>query len=140
MSVLGSVFSETFQTITTAKLEELAKKRAIFEEQKARALNAAELEAEELKKLHILLDGVKTCFSVKTATRKGKRGQGDTRRIISGSIKDRRLEVMLRNLERFLDQARYDPSISANLTQNWKDSLRRKLDAQSLKYQYASLY
>ena len=136
----SSVFSETLQSITTAKLEELSKKRAIFEDQKAGLLRATDLEADELKKLRLLVDGVKTCFSVKTATRKGKDGQGDAGRIVSGSTKDHRLEVKLKNLERFLEQARYDPSVSAKLMQNWEDSLRRQLDVQSMKYQYAALY
>jgi hypothetical protein len=140
MSSSGSVLSETLQSITTAKLEELFKKRAIFEDQKAALLRATELEVDELKKLRLLVDGVKTCFSVKTATRKGKDGHVDTGRIISGSTKDPRLEVKLKNLERFLEQARYDPSVSAKLMQNWRNSLTQQLDVQSLKYQYASLY
>lgn len=140
MSSSGSVLSETLQSITSAKLEELSKKRAIFEAQKARCLDAGSLETDKLKKLRLLVDGVKTCFGVKTATRRGKDGHVDTGRIISGSIKDPRLEVELKNLERFLEQARYDPSVSARLMQNWKDSLIQQLDVQSLKYQYASLY
>ena len=140
MSSSSSVFSETLQKITTAKLEELSKKRAIFEDQKAGVIRGTEREDDELKQLRLLVDGVKVCFSVKTATHKGKDGQRDTGRIISGSTKDPRLEVKLKNLERFLEQARYDPSVSAKLMQNWKDSLMQQLDVQSLKYQYASLY
>ena len=140
MASSRSVFSETLQSITTAKLEELAKKRAVFEDQKTRLLRAADIETDELKKLRLLVDGVKTCFSVKTANRKGKDGQGDTGRIVSGSTKDPRLEVKLKNLERFLEQARYDPSVSAKLLQSWKDSLTQQLEVQSLKYQYAALY
>jgi hypothetical protein len=140
MSSSGSVFSETLQSITNAKLEELSKKRAIFEDQKAGLLRATEIETDELKTLRLLIDGVKKCFSVKTATRKGKDGHGDRGRIISGSTKDPRLEVKLKNLERFLEQAHYDPSVSAKLMQDWNDSLIQQLDVQSLKYQYASLY
>lgn len=140
MSSSGSVLSETLQSITSAKLEELSKKRAIFEDQKARFLDASERETDELKKLRLLVDGVKTCYGVKTATRRGKDGHVDTGRIISGSTNHPRLEVKLKNLERFLEQARYDPSISAKLMQDWKDSLIQQLDVQSLKYQYSSLY
>src|SRR5947207_3622919 len=139
MSSSVSVLSETLQSITSAKLEELSKRRAVFEDQKAVVLHASELEPDVLKKLRILVDGVKTCFGVKTATRKLKDGHIDSGRIIKGSTRDPRLEVKLRNLERFLEQACYDPSISAKLMQDWKDSLMHLLDVQSLKYQYASL-
>jgi hypothetical protein len=140
MSSSRSVFSETLQSITTTKLEELSKKRAIFEDQKAQVYRDAELETDELKKLRLILDGVKKCFSVKTTTRKGNAGQSYAGRIISGSTNDPRLEVKLKNIERFLEQARYDPSVSSKLIRDWEDSLTQALNVQSLKYQYASLY
>jgi hypothetical protein len=140
MSSSRSVFSETLQSITTTKLEELSKKRAIFEDQKAQIHRDAELETDGLKKLRLILNGVKKCFSVKTTTRKGDAGQGYAGRIISGSTNDPRLEVKLKNVERFLEQARYDPSVSSKLLRDWEDSLIQALNVQSLKYQYASLY
>lgn len=140
MSSSRSVFSETLQSITTTKLEELSKKRAIFEDQKAQIHRDAELETDKLKKLRLILDGVKKCFSVKTTTRKGNAGQGYAGRIISGSTNDPRLEVKLKNIERFLEQARYGPSVSSKLLHDWEDSLIQALNVQSLKYQYASLY
>jgi hypothetical protein len=140
MSSSRSVFSETLQSITTTKLEELSKKRAIFEDQKAQIHRDAELETDELKKLRLILDGVKKCFSVKTTTRKRNAGQSYAGRIISGNTNDPRLEVKLKNVERFLGQARYDPSVSSKLLRDWEDSLIQALNVQSLKYQYASLY
>jgi hypothetical protein len=140
MSSSRSIFSETLQSITTAKLEELSKKRAIFEDQKAQVHRDAELETDELKKLRLILDGVKKCFSVKTTTRRGNAGQGYAGRIISGSTNDPRLEVKLKNIERFLEQARYDPSVSSKLIRDWGNLLIQALNVQSLKYQYASLY
>lgn len=50
------------------------------------------------------------------------------------------MELKLANLERFLEQARYDPSVSPQLLGSWRDFLLGRLDVQSLKYQYASLY
>jgi len=140
MSSSRSVFSETLQSITTTKLEELSKKRAIFEDQKAQIHRDAELETDELKKLRLILNGVKKCFSVKTTTRKGSAGQGYAGSIISRSTNDPRLKVKLKNIERFLEQARYDPSVSSKLLRDWEDSLIQALNVQSLKYQYASLY
>jgi hypothetical protein len=131
----SSVFSETLQAITTTKLRELSKKRSIFEQSKATLVSAAQLEQNQQARLRILIDGVKQCFAVKTADRRGGSG-----RIISGSSSDPELEVMLKNLERFLEQARFDPTVSPKLLADWENSLMKKLDVQSLKFQYATLY
>lgn len=134
----GGVLSTTLQSITTAKLTELSKKRTVFENQKALLLQAAADESDQQKKLRVLVDGVKQSFGVKTTTPKSRRaGAG---RIISGSTRDHRLEVVLKNLERFLVQAHYDPSVSTKLLQDWERSLLQELNVQSLKYQYATLY
>lgn len=90
------------------------------------AHTASSAEAE----LRILLDVVKKCFSVKTA-----RGE-----IITGITNNPRLELNLRNIERFLDQMRYDPSISKKLLDEWKTMPTHNLETQDAKYQYASLY
>lgn len=139
MSSSGGVFSDTLQTITTTKLIELSKKRGIFEDQKASLLAAAQLEADQKKRLRLLVDGVKKSFAVKTAPRENDR-RGGAGRIISGSTNDPRLEVMLKNVERFLEQARYDPSISSKLLTDWELTLTEQLNIQGLKYQYATLY
>jgi len=136
----GGVFSETLQSITTTKLTELSKKRTVFEDQKAILLAAAAVESDQKEKLRILVDGVKQCFSLKTSSRKRGDRHGGAGRIISSSTKDPRLEVLLRNLERFLAQAQYDPSVSSKLLRDWENSLKQQLNVQSLKYQYATLY
>jgi translation initiation factor 1 (eIF-1/SUI1) len=110
----------------------------MFETQRTSLLNAAFNEADQQKKLRILVDGVKRNFAVKITTRKGRRG--GVGRIISGSTTDPHLEVLLKNLERFLAQAQYDPSVSSKLLQDWERSLLQELDLQALKYQYATLY
>ncbi|KAE9371742.1 hypothetical protein N431DRAFT_467904 [Stipitochalara longipes BDJ] len=131
----SSVFSETLQAITTTKLRELSKKRSIFEKSKAALISTAKLERDQQERLRILVDGVKLCFAIKTAARRGS-----SRRIVSGSCNDPDLEVMLMNLERFLEQARFDPTVSPKLLGDWENSLLKKLDIQSLKFQYATLY
>ncbi|PVH80364.1 hypothetical protein DL98DRAFT_515460 [Cadophora sp. DSE1049] len=136
----STVFSETLQSITTTKLTELSKKRSIFEEHKASLLLSAQSEADQKKRLAVLVDGVKKCFAIKIAPRKRGDRRGGARRIAYGSTSDPKLEVLLKNLERFLDQAKYDPSISSKLLQDWEDALVKKLNVQSLKYQYATLY
>ncbi|TVY42738.1 histone H3 [Lachnellula occidentalis] len=136
----SSVFSSTLQDITTTKLSELSRRRTIFEDQKSSLLNSAQLQSGQKQRLAILVEGLKQCFAVKTAKRKRGDRRGGAGRIISGSTDDPRLEVMLKNFERFLEQARYDPSISPKLLGDWEQSLTKRLDVQSSKYQYAALY
>ncbi|TAQ86971.1 hypothetical protein B7494_g4704 [Chlorociboria aeruginascens] len=136
----GGVFSETLQSITTTKLREISKKRAIFEEQKAFLLTAAQSETDQKKRLHILVNGIKQCFDVETEERKRGDRRGGPGRIIASSTNNSILKVKLKNLERFLEQARYDPSLSPKLLEDWERSLTRELRVQSLKYQYATLY
>lgn len=136
----SSVFSATLQVLTTAKLAELSKKRNLYESQLSLVISKTTAEVNNHKRLALLVEGVKKCFAVRTATRKRGDRRGGPGRIVSGSTKDSNLEILLTNTERFLDQARYDPSISADLVESWEKSLLKKLDIQSLKYQYATLY
>jgi len=135
----SSVFSETLQVITTTKLTELSKKRALFEKSKSSVLSSAQREADQKERLRILLDGVKRCFSIKTTRRKRGHGRASPG-LISTTPEGRDLEMLLKNLERFLEQARYDPSVSPKLLQDWEKSLMQRLNVQALKYQYATLY
>lgn len=130
MASSGSVFSRTLQNITHTKLEELAKKRNTFEQQKAHAIAASNNEVDARDALRILANGVCRCFSV----------QQKDGKIVQGSSDNPKLETELRNLSRFLDQAKFDPSISPRILEKWNTSLLGYLDVQSLRYQYADLY
>ncbi|KAH9865424.1 hypothetical protein J1614_009007 [Plenodomus biglobosus] len=50
------------------------------------------------------------------------------------------LETDIQNLDRFLEQARFDPSVSARVLENWEKTLLQYLSAQSSKFTYADLY
>ena len=139
MSSSGSVFSETLQTITHTKLEELSKERAAFEEQRSVLLSKVQSDEDPLTTLLSLVDGVKVCFGVRTESLKNK-DDGRLGRAIYGGTTNARLETDLRNLDRFLDQARYDPSIASKTVKEWEDCLLKYLETQSLKYKYADLY
>lgn len=134
----GSVFSETLQTITNTKLEELAKQRQSFEEAYATLLHAVETEQDRLKRLVLLLDGTKSCLNVKTEPSKAKTGR--LGRVIGGGTRNARLDADLKNIDRFIEQAQFDPSISEKVFENWQDSLLQYLSVQSSKFQYADLY
>ncbi|OCK74265.1 hypothetical protein K432DRAFT_339211 [Lepidopterella palustris CBS 459.81] len=128
----GSVFSQTLLSITNTKLEELSKKRATFDTQHSSLLAAVKREEDALDRLALLVEGVKSCFLAKTTPKTG--------RVISGSTNNAKLEIDLKNLDRFLGQARHDPSVSSKMLQDWEETLLRHLEVQSLKFQYATLY
>jgi hypothetical protein len=131
MSSSGGALSETLQSITTTKLKELSKKRATFEEQKASLLLEVQLETDLKDRARKLVEGVKKCFSVSLDS---------VSRGFAAHRVDNRLYTKLYNYERFLQQARYDPSLSANLLQDWERPLLQQLNVQTPKYQYATLY
>ncbi|PVI02013.1 hypothetical protein DM02DRAFT_613202 [Periconia macrospinosa] len=133
----GSVYSATLQTITTTKLEELAKHRQTFEKQYTSLLTQANAEPNALKRLHILFNGAKEILQVRTEPSQNE--DGTRGRVIIGSG-DSRLETDLKNLDRFLEQVRYDPSVSPKVLEGWEASVRQHLAIPSAKYQYADLY
>lgn len=130
MSATGSLFSKTLQDITDTKLTELAKKREAFEGRRADVIVAVNNRSAGVDKLDVLADGVKTCFNVG-----GKHGH-----IVRGSTSNARLEIDLQNLYRFLAQARYDPSITTSIIDQWQQALTRHMSLQSVKYTYADLF
>ncbi|KAK8856096.1 hypothetical protein PGQ11_012008 [Apiospora arundinis] len=124
-STSGSVFSETLKEITNTKLQELSKRRAAFEEKKAAILSSLD-QHDRIKRLIALSDGVKSCYAIKLDS--------------SNPSKHDNLTVELKNLDSFIAQARYDPSVSTKTLEKWETSLLGHLDTRSLKYAYASLY
>ncbi|EUC28546.1 hypothetical protein COCCADRAFT_108885 [Bipolaris zeicola 26-R-13] len=133
----GSVFGETLQTITSTKLEELAKQRISFEDKYTRLLDSVKLEKDALKRVGILLDGLKECLGIQIV--KSSTAGGGVHVIISGS-RNTGLETDLRNLHRFIEQARFDPSVSSKVILDWEKRLLQYLSIQSTKFQYADLY
>ncbi|EEU38042.1 uncharacterized protein NECHADRAFT_48219 [Fusarium vanettenii 77-13-4] len=127
----GSVFSATLQEITNTKLDELSKRRSRFEEAKSSILASIQTEDDAVKRVITLSDGVKKCFDIKL----DKTGKVMTEQTGHGA-----LEIELKNLDRFLDQAKCDPSVSSKMLDAWQKSLLRHLDMQSLQFQYAALY
>ncbi|KAF2447483.1 hypothetical protein P171DRAFT_407672 [Karstenula rhodostoma CBS 690.94] len=136
MASSGSVFSKTLQDITTTKLEELAEQRGAFEKQYKELLDKAPKVTDRLGWLFVLADGIKSCLGVATEPSK----DGKSGRVVLGSTGNARLETDLKNLDRFLEQAQYDPSVSPKVLENWQSMLLQYLSIQSAKYQYADLY
>ncbi|KAH6979001.1 hypothetical protein EDB82DRAFT_506872 [Fusarium venenatum] len=131
MESSGSVFSKTLQEITNTKLQELSKRRSRFEEAKISILTSIDTEHDAVKRLVALSDGVKKSFAIKL---------DKDNKVILGRTKFKHLEIDLKNLDRFIGQARTDPSVSPKMLTDWEKLLVRQLDMQSLQYQYAWLY
>jgi hypothetical protein len=129
----GSVFSETLQTITTTKLEELDKQRSAFDKEYAALLTAAKAEQDPLKRLTLLVGGTKSCLGLKPIS--GKSGS-----VTHGGTRNSRLETDLKNLDRFLEQALFDPSVSRKVLEGWEKTLLQYLSVQASNFQYADLY
>ncbi|KAI1506794.1 hypothetical protein Ptr86124_014264, partial [Pyrenophora tritici-repentis] len=117
-SASGSVFGETLHTITTTKLEELAKQRVAFEEEYSALLDSIKAEPDPLKRVGLLLDGSKICLGIRTDNKGTKDGR--TSRVIINRSRNIRLETDIRNLDRFIEQARFDPSVSLKVIADWK--------------------
>lgn len=126
----GSVFSDTLQEITNTKLDELSKRRASFEKNKTSVLASVDLLADPVERLEHLGAGVRHCFGI-NIDKEGK---------AINSSSHLQISTQLSNLDRFLAQARHDPSISAKVLGDWEKNLLRHLDVQSLKFEYATLY
>jgi hypothetical protein len=132
----GSVFSETLQTITTTKLDELAQQRIAFDEEYAALLAATKDEQDPLKRLLILSNGAKSCLGVKT----NNLIDGRVECVMNGGTSNPRLETDLRNLDRFLEQATFDPSVSHKVLDDWEKVLLQYLSTKLSQLQYADLY
>ncbi|KKK15985.1 hypothetical protein P175DRAFT_0503239 [Aspergillus ochraceoroseus IBT 24754] len=130
MASSNTEFSQMLQHITDAKLDELSNKRKIFLSHKAATLEKAQALNSAIDKLHALSNGVKLCFGIPVADVcmiRDRSGAGN-------------IEIALANLDRFLKQAQYDPSISPDILDRWQKSLVEYLDIQTVKYEYATLF
>ncbi|KAI7230782.1 hypothetical protein KC330_g6784 [Hortaea werneckii] len=130
MTSHGSLFSQTLQEITSHKLSELSKKRDRFEYDRQRCISLSQRDEDLTGTLVTISDIIKQHFGITAAGDQG----------VHGSTKDSQLETDLRNLDRFLAQAKYDPTVSSKLLRRWQKTLLRYMDVQSLKYTYAWLY
>ncbi|KAI7352268.1 hypothetical protein KC354_g12093 [Hortaea werneckii] len=130
MTSHGSLFSQTLQEITSTKLSELSKKRERFEYHHQRCIALSQRHEDLTGTLVAISDIIKQHFGITT----------DGGKVAYGSTEDSKLGIDLRNLDRFLAQARYDPTVSSKLLRRWQKTLLRYMDVQSLKYTYAWLY
>lgn len=131
MASAKSELSQTLQDITHAKLRELSRKQEIFLSHKGTTLQTVQALDSKIERLAALSNGLKTCFGIPVVNGRMIRGH-------TGNHE--RLEITLANIDRFLKQAQYDPSISPSIMQRWQQSLLNNLEMQTLKYEFATLF
>ncbi|KAI4196249.1 MAG: hypothetical protein LQ350_006664 [Teloschistes chrysophthalmus] len=110
MASSSSIYSQTLHNVTHTKLDELEKKRNTFEKHRNDLINTAQIAGDSLQKIETLKEGVLTCFGISVVDG----------RILRGTSGHPRLETILRNFDRFLAQARYDPSVSQQTLDRWQ--------------------
>lgn len=118
-TALNELMSTTLAT-TTSKLNQVERQRTRFEEGKASLLHLVDHEENMVKKVQMLYHGWKKLPLMRQ--------------------NESTAESFLINIERFLAQARCDPSISAVRVRQWLNQFTLRLDAQSQRYGYASLH
>ncbi|KAF2099589.1 hypothetical protein NA57DRAFT_75089 [Rhizodiscina lignyota] len=114
---MASAVLSTLHHVTEKKLEKLVELRKRFDSQRQAILKAAESEPSLEKKVRALLEGCE-----------------------KHSITVGRTGISEKNVTRFLDQSKHDPSVSEALLKQWQQKLEHDLDIQALKYEYASLF
>ncbi|KAL2136927.1 hypothetical protein VTI74DRAFT_88 [Chaetomium olivicolor] len=111
------ILSQTLSSITAIKLDQLQKQKDTYEAKKRSLCEDVISEVDTTKRVKKLLKGSEELQSVGLGKNKA-----------------------LSELESFLDQAEYDPSVTEGLLQEYEAEIHRHLNAQTNKYQFASLY
>jgi len=116
MATPKSVLSKTLQSITLSKIRELESRHKSYEDRKRAHLDKADAAGDERDRLACLLNAVKELYPA--------------------ASKDADLD----NIQRWLDQSRYDATIPESMLASFNRQLRAKLDIQSRKLDMAHLY
>ncbi|KAH6847993.1 hypothetical protein B0I37DRAFT_309519 [Chaetomium sp. MPI-CAGE-AT-0009] len=111
-----SVLSKTLQSITLSKIRELDSRHKSYEDRKRSFLAEADAAVDNRDRLACLLNAVKELSPAATK------------------------DASLDNIQRWLDQSRYDASIPMSKLDSFSRQLRARLDIQSRKLDTAHLY
>jgi len=130
MSSSSGILSQTLQSITNTKIEELRKQQETFEGRKRNILACANDTTELSTRLRGLLSGV---VGLSTTSKLDEFQAHELNQESTGGLS-------MVNLRRFLDQSQYDPSIPSSLLKEWERKLRLLLDQRTRKLEYADLY
>jgi hypothetical protein len=124
MAAESKLLSQTLQSITNTKMREQDRRRKTFEASKSKILESIAGVSDGHKRLDLLLSGYKDL----SPSNKG----------IYHVDRDR--ESTAQNTARYLEQSYHDPSTSIAIIENFEHSLKKKLDQESQRFEFANLY
>uniref|UniRef100_A0A0B7K7Y3 Reverse transcriptase domain-containing protein n=1 Tax=Bionectria ochroleuca TaxID=29856 RepID=A0A0B7K7Y3_BIOOC len=118
--VSSNTLTETLHTVTGIKIPELRKQKQAYERAKQSLLEKAQNEADSRKRVQLLLDGSEEL----------------------PGIKDLRSHPLfnIHHLWFFVEQARFDPSVSDRVLADYEKTVRNQLDAETANYDFTELY
>lgn len=116
MAPQSSALSKTLESLTLSKIRELEKQRSTYEDRKAQVLADAESQPGLFARVNVILNGTKA--------------------ILPQVAK----EQAVTNIERWLDQQRFDPAVTDGMLNEYETELRSQLDAHSRRLSLADLY
>jgi hypothetical protein len=132
--------SELMRSITSAKLNELSKRRDLFESQKAAILEECRAEPLPHVRVRILLDALKSLLkSSRKAFGVGRR----TYSIRIGEDSDDEewySDSEWSNMRQFLGQSQHGSSVSSVTLGEWEKKLLQEIEKESMKYEYTTLF
>lgn len=111
------VLSQTLSSITAIKLDQLQKQKDAYENKKRALCEDLVAEVDTAKRAKKLLKGSEELRSLGL-----------------------KADPALAGLSAFFDQAEYDPSVTEPLLKEYESEIHNHLDAQTNKYEFASLY
>ncbi|KAL4966891.1 uncharacterized protein BDV14DRAFT_170351 [Aspergillus stella-maris] len=111
-----SALSQTLGSLTQSKIRELEKQRSSYEDRKAKILSHADAQSDLSLRVKVILDGTKAIYPSAAN------------------------DMMIEKIEQWLDQRRFDPSVTDDMLREYEDELRSRLDAHSRKMSLADLY
>ncbi|CAN8095431.1 unnamed protein product [Discula destructiva] len=116
----SEILSQTLLSITRSKLSQLDKQKEAYETGKRQLQERAAAQTDNGERTRALITGASSLPSMTSLSQNPL--------------------ISLSNFDRFIQQAQNDPSITDSFILECEASVRKELDVQSSKYDYASLY
>ncbi|CAG9991148.1 unnamed protein product [Clonostachys byssicola] len=116
----SEVLTETLHAITDVKLAQLEEQQQSYELGKRALHNALKDEQHSRKRVQSLIDGAKKLPAMTPLGRDPS--------------------ISIDNLRRFVEQAEFDPSVTSDFLTEYENTINKKLDEQSARYEFAALY
>jgi hypothetical protein len=124
MTAESKLLSQTLQSITATKKHEQDRRRNAFEDSKSKVFEAIAHNPNDRARVEVLLSAYTTLTIGNKAT----------------FVVDQDRKDSVQNIHRYLEQTRYDPSVSSEIIQGFEHKLSKKFVQESHRFAFASLY